>query len=335
MTRLNHKSISMSKSGPFVALVVLVGLSTILYPRFLEIQNLLNILRQVSYTGIIALGMTFVIISGGIDLSVGSMTALSGAFAILALNSFTTNHLNFSSAWLGTFLSMLVAFVVSFAISMAAGFLNGFLITKGRIAPFIVTLGTMAIFRSLTLYIGAAGEFRSISSSYGEMGMAVILGIPLPVWVFFVLAAVFSFVLNHTRYGRYVCAIGSNEKVARYSAINVDRIRLISYLIVGFMVAITAVLISARLNSLSSTNAGKDYEMDAIAAVVIGGTAMTGGRGSIWGSVIGAVILGIINNMLNMLGISPYLQGLVKGLVIIGAVSIQSEWIMNIRRNKQ
>lgn len=334
MTVSIPKKLSLDKHGPLIALVVLVIASTILYPRFIEIQNLLNILRQVSYTGIIALGMTFVIISGGIDLSVGSMTALGGAFAILTLNAVTQGLATLSPLWLGTLLSILAAAAVSLAIALVAGFLNGFLVTKGRIAPFIVTLGTMAIFRSLTLYIGKAGEFRSVNPAYGDMGMSVILGIPLPVWILFLLATVLSFVLNRTRFGRYVCAVGSNEKVARYSAINVDKIRLISYVIVGLMVGITAVLISARLNSLSSTNAGKDYEMDAIAAVVIGGTAMTGGKGSIWGSVVGAIILGIINNMLNMLGVSPYLQGLVKGLVIIGAVSIQRGWISNGRAEK-
>lgn len=329
-----RKKLSLDKYGPLLALLVLVVLSTILYPRFIELQNLLNILRQVSYTGIIALGMTFVIISGGIDLSVGSMTAFAGAFAILALNSATQGLMMFFPRWLGLALSILAAMGASFSIALAAGFVNGFLVTKGRIAPFIVTLGTMAIFRSLTLYVGKAGEFRSVNSSYGDMGMSVILGIPLPVWIFFILAAILSIVLERTKFGRYVCAVGSNEKVARYSAINVDRVRLISYVIVGLMVGITAVLISARLNSLSSTNAGKDYEMDAIAAVVIGGTAMTGGKGSIWGTVIGAIILGIINNMLNMLGVSPYLQGLVKGLVIIGAVSIQRGWLNNGRAEK-
>ena len=329
-----RKKLSLDRYGPLIALGVLVVASTILYPRFIEIQNLLNILRQVSYTGIIALGMTFVIISGGIDLSVGSMTALAGAFAIVTLNALTQALAAFTPMWLGTLLCILVAALVSIAIALTAGALNGVLVTKGKIAPFIVTLGTLAIYRSLTLYIGQAGEFRSSNSSYGDMGMSVILGIPLPVWIFFILAALLSFVLTRTKYGRYVCAVGSNEKVARYSAINVDRIRFISYVIVGLMVGITAVLISARLNSISSTNAGKDYEMDAIAAVVIGGTAMTGGKGSIWGSVIGAIILGIINNMLNMLGVSPYLQGLVKGLVIIGAVSIQSGWLTGGRTEK-
>jgi len=317
------KRINLEKFGPLLALVFLVIVSTILYPRFVEPRNLLNILRQVSYTGIIALGMTFIIISGGIDLSVGSMTALSGACAILALNAVTQGLALFEPRWLGMVFAIGAAALASLAISLAAGSFNGFLITKGKIAPFIVTLGSMAIFRSLTLYIGSAGEFRSANSSYGDMGMSSILEIPLPVWVFFALAAILSLLLNRTRFGRYVCAIGSNEKVAKYSAINVDKIRLFTYIIVGFMTGLAAVLISARLNSISSTNAGKDYEMDAIAAVVIGGTAMTGGRGSVWGSVVGAIILGIINNMMNMLGVSPYLQGLVKGLVIIGAVYIQ------------
>lgn len=328
------KKINFEKLGPLVALAFLVIVSTILYPRFVEPRNLLNILRQVSYSGIIALGMTFVIISGGIDLSVGSMTALAGSCAILALNAVTQGLLTFEPRWLGVVLAIAAAALAALAVTLAAGFFNGFLITKGKIAPFIVTLGSMAIFRSLTLYIGSAGEFRSQNSGYGDLGMSSVLEIPLPVWIFFALAALLSLLLNRTRFGRYVCAVGSNEKVAKYSAIDVDKTRLLTYVIVGFMTGITAVLISARLNSISSTNAGKDYEMDAIAAVVIGGTAMTGGRGSVWGSVVGAIILGIINNMLNMLGVSPYLQGLVKGLVIIGAVYIQRGSIKGKGRGK-
>jgi ribose transport system permease protein len=323
MTVSLPKKINLGKFAPLAALAILVILSTILYPRFVEPQNLLNILRQVSYTGIIALGMTFVIIAGGIDLSVGSMTALAGACSILALNWATGMLATAGSPWLGSVLAIFVAALATLAVTALAGFVNGIIVTKGRIAPFIVTLGTMAIFRSLTLYIGSAGEFRSQNDMYGELGMSSILGIPLPVWIFLALAALLSILLNRTRYGRYVCAIGSNEKVAKYSAIDVERFRRLTYVIVGVMVGVSAFLISARLNSISSTNAGKDYEMDAIAAAVIGGTAMTGGRGSIWGAVVGAVILGIINNMLNMLGVSPYLQGTVKGLVIIAAVFIQ------------
>ncbi len=325
------RNINLERYASFLALVVLVVISTILYPRFLEIQNLLNILRQVSYTGIIALGMTYVIIAGGIDLSVGSLTALAGACAVLTLNAATAS-LGPVGDWTTAVIPIALASLVAIMVAGAAGLINGLLVAKARIAPFIATLGSMAIYRSLTLYIGSASEFRSENSIYGDMGMSSILGVPLPVWVFILLAAGLSILLNQTRFGRYTCAVGSNPKVAQYSAINVDRIRLLSYVIVGLMVAITAVLISARLNSISSTNAGKDYEMDAIAAVVIGGTAMTGGKGTIWGTVVGAIILGIINNMLNMLGVSPYLQGLVKGSVIIAAVFIQRGDILKKRK---
>jgi len=312
--------LSMERYAPLVALVVLVAFSEMLYPRFLEPQNLLNILRQVSYTGIIALGMTFVIIAGGIDLSVGSMTALAGACAVITLNALTPEA---PVEGLAALVPLAGALVVALAVGASAGLVNGFLITTGRITPFIATLGTMAVFRSLTLYLGNASEFRSNNSLYGDMGMGSVLMVPLPVWVFLGAALILSVVLHRTRFGRYTRAVGSNARVSQYSAINVDGVKLSTYVIVGVLVALTAFLISARLNSISSTNAGKDYEMDAIAAVVIGGTAMTGGRGAVWGTVIGAVILGIINNMMNMLGVSPYLQGLVKGSVIIAAVFIQ------------
>ncbi|HUW70155.1 MAG TPA: ABC transporter permease [bacterium] len=295
-----------------MALIVLFIISSLASPYFLQVQNLLNILKQVSYSGIIGLGMAFVIIGGGIDLSVGSMTAFIGAIAILVVNALGGGPLAIAAAW-----------VVALALGVVAGFFNGIVITKGRVAPFIVTLGTMAIFRSLTLYIGNAGQFVSQSELYGDMGMSSILGVPTAVIVFFGLAFLLSGLLNRTRYGRYACAVGSNEKVARYSAINVDRIRLLTYVITGAMVAVTGVLLSSRLNSVNSSNGAVNFEMDAIAAVVIGGTPMTGGRGTIWGVVIGAIILGMINNMLNMLSVSAYLQGTVKGLVIIAAVFIQ------------
>ncbi|MFP4461701.1 MAG: ABC transporter permease [Thermotogota bacterium] len=302
----------MDKWGPLLALAILFLISAFASPYFLRTRNLLNILRQVSYTGIIGLGMTFVIITGGIDLSVGSMTALVGGIGILVLNAMG------GGPW-----AILVAILAAIALGAGFGAANGLVITKGKVAPFIVTLGTMAIFRSLTLYISGAGEFRSQSSLFPEVGMGYFLGLPNPVWIFIGLAVLFWLILNHTKYGRYMCAIGSNERVAKYSAIKIDKIRFFAYVIVGITVAVTAVLLSSRLNSISSSNAGQNYELDAIAAVIIGGTAMSGGSGSIFGTVIGAIILGIVNNMLNMLGVSPYLQGTVKGLVIIAAVLIQ------------
>ena len=314
------KKIDFEKYGSLIAFIVLFVISSFASPYFLQLQNILNILRQVSYTGIIALGMTFVIIGGGIDLSVGSMTALVGGISILSLNS-AMNF--FGYGYWNEIMAIIVAVIVSIALGAAFGSLNGVAITKGRIPPFIVTLGTMAIFRSLALYIGKAGVFRSNSYLYPELGMGYFLGVPIPVWVFFLMAVLFHIILNWTRYGRYICAVGSNQKVARYSGIKVDFVRFMSYVIVGITVGISAIFLTSRLNSISSTNGGSGYELDAIAAVIIGGTPMTGGSGTIFGTVIGAIILGMINNMLNMLGISPYLQGTVKGIVIIGAVLIQ------------
>ncbi len=306
------QKIELDKYGPFVALVVLFVISSLASPYFLQLRNLTNILRQISYTGIIALGMTFVIISGGIDLSVGSATALVGAVAIMVLNFLG------GGVW-----AIVAAIAVAVLAGASAGALNGFVITRWRVAPFIVTLGTMSIFRSLTLFMTNASVLRSTSQLYPKLGMGYTLGLPNPVWLMLILAAVFHMVLYHTRYGRYVSAVGSNERVATYAAIKTAWIKFYSYVIVGATVGITSILLSSRLNSVGSTNAGSGYELDAIAAVIIGGTSLSGGSGSIVGTLIGAVILGIVNNMLNMMGVSPYLQGTVKGLVIIGAVLIQ------------
>jgi len=312
------KRLEKERYAALVALVALSIISSFLSEYFLQWQNLLNILRQVSYTGIIGLGMTFVIVSGGIDLSVGSMNAFVGSLAVLAMNALV-------SRGAGQGLGVLAAALVGLAMGVVCGFANGLLITKGRIAPFIVTLGTMALFRSLSLYMGDAGEFRSAAGLFGEIGSSTLLGVPIPVYVMLALAAVLSFLFRRTRYGRYVRAVGSNARVARYSAIDVDQTRLVAYVLSGLMVGISAVLISMRFNSVGTSTQGINYELDAIAAVIIGGTSMAGGRGTIWGTVIGAITLGVINNMLNMVGISTYLQGTVKGLVIIGAVFIQRQ----------
>lgn len=288
-------------------LAVIVG-----WPNFLQIKNLVNILRQISYTGIIGLGMTMIIISGGIDLSVGSMTAFVGGITILFLNLFPgLGHLG-------------VALAAIFAILFGAfcGLFNGLLVTKGRIAPFIATLGTMSIFRSLIQYFSGAGNILSQNSAYPEVGAGVLLGLPVPVWMFFIIAALLHVLLNNTRYGRYVCAVGANEQVARYSAVQVKLVKLIPYVITGATVGVTALLWSSRLNSINSSDCVY-YELDAIAATVIGGTSMSGGKGTIIGTVLGAIMLGMINNMLVLGGVSSYLQQAAKGLVIIAAVLLQ------------
>jgi ribose transport system permease protein len=282
-------------------------------PIFITPSNLLMVLRQVSYTGIIALGMTLIIISGGIDLSVGSMMAFVGGIAVFLLKQFSGNSL------FAVFVTLLFAMVFG----TFCGFANGLMVTKGRIAPFIATLGTMAIFRSLILYFSKAANIVSENTESIKFGPAYILGISLPVWVFFILAVIMHLLLNNTRFGRYVCAVGANEQVARYSAINVQLIKLIPYAITGFTVAVSSMLWGSRINGIQPSQVGMGYELDAIAAVVIGGTSMSGGKGTIIGTVLGAIMLGMINNMLVLGGVSSFLQQAARGVVIIVAVLLQ------------
>lgn len=306
------KKIDYSKYAPLFALVILIILSALASEHFLKFRNITNILRQVSYTGTIALGMTFVIVAAGIDLSVGSMVALVGVLAIYLMN------------YLGTSVFAVVAAVfVAILVGSLCGAVNGLIVTRGKITSFIATLATMSIFRSLTLYVSEAGEVISHNDIYPEIGGGYFLNIPYPVLIFLGLAVFFHFLLNNTAFGRHVCAVGANRQVAIYSAIKVRWVTFMTFVISGFTVGVTAILLSSRLNSVSPGDAGIFYELDAIAAVVIGGTPLAGGKGTIWGTVIGAVILGIINNMLNMLGVSPYLQGTVKGLIILIAVLAQ------------
>jgi len=306
------KRIDYPKYAPLFALIVLVLLSALASEHFLKFRNITNILRQVSYTGTIALGMTFVIVAAGIDLSVGSMVAFVGVLAIYLMN-----YLG------GDGFAVCVAVFAALSAGSLCGALNGFIVTKGRITSFIATLATMSIFRSLTLYISEAGEVISHNDLYPEIGGGYFMNIPYPVIIFLGLAFLFHILLNNTAFGRHVCAVGANQQVAVYSAIKVKWITFMTFVITGFTVGVTAILLSSRLNSVSPGDAGIFYELDAIAAVVIGGTPLSGGKGTIWGTVIGAIILGIINNMLNMLGVSPYLQGTVKGLIILIAVFAQ------------
>jgi ribose transport system permease protein len=296
-------------------------------------ENLFNILRQVSFVGIIAMGMTLVITLGGIDLSVGSLVALLGGIGILLMNSLMTGRT-------GEGVAVAAGFAVILIGGTAAGVLNGLLVSKGRLAPFIATLGGLAAYRSLAMALVAGGEYRSQStelfSALGAGGIPipgtniaprapepVPLLFPWPVLIFAVVAVIAWIVLNRTRLGRYIVAIGSNERSAIYSAVKVDRVKIATYSILGLCTGIAALLVASRLSSVSSSSSGTLYELDVIAAVVIGGTRMRGGSGTIVGTVIGVLMLGVIQNMLNLLQVSVYLQGLVKGLVIIGAVLLQ------------
>ena len=292
------------------ALIAVVVFAMFASEQFASSRNLLNIARQVSVIGIIALGMTLVIIVGGIDLSVGAVLALAGGAALWALGFG-------EQPWL--------AVVTGLAVGLTCGAVNGAMVTWGRIPSFIATLGMLAGARSLILFIADGGSVSNASEAYGAIANSSMLGIATPIWLFAATAAVLHLVMAHTVFGRYVYAVGSNERAARLSALPVARVKFAVYTLCGGLAALGAVTESSRLNSISSANSGLAYELDAIAAVIIGGTRMSGGRGKIIGTVIGVLILGILNNTLNLMNVSPYLQGMVKGLIIVLAVLVQKK----------
>lgn len=282
-----------------------------------------NLFSQNVDVGLIALGMTMVIIGGGIDLSVGSMLALTGVLGLSFLNRQMGSGSE-SSAVLLSALGMV-------GIGGVLGAINGVIITKFRVVPFVATLVGLLVFRSLALAYANGGTITS--SSKNEWAKVALTGVTLPVgkagmlipWSVFVLVAValiLGFLLNWTPFGRHLVAVGSNERAAKYSAISVDHVRLWTYTILGLCVGLAAWVASARLNSVTSTTLGQLYELDAIAAVVIGGTALSGGKGRIWGTFIGVLLLGMITTTLVAAGVSGYWQGVVKGGIILVAVLI-------------
>lgn len=307
------RSINLSK---YLIVFILIGLmvfSGILSPAFLKPRNILNIFWQTSYVGIIAIGITFVMIAGGIDLSVGSMLALLGAVAIQLVNKFGDRTS-----------SVILSILITYAVAVLLGFGIGLLTTKGRIPAFVTTLGGMAIYRSLVLNFANGGVYMTMSQRYTSIGMKFVFGLPLPMLVFIVYAIVAYILLDKTKFGRHIFAVGANETAAMYSAINVDMVRTWTYVVSGISVATSAILLSSMMSAVSSSSTGNGFELDAIAAAVIGGTSLSGGKGSIFGTFFGALILGVINNMLVMLNVAVYLQGTVKGLIIIGAVILQN-----------
>jgi ribose transport system permease protein len=307
------------KCAPLIALLLLVFISAMMSETFLNPRNITNVLRQVSYTGVIAVGMTFVIIAAGIDLSVGSMMALVGIISFMTLNNFY----GMEETQMSESRAIAIYVGLNLILGLLFGALNGLLVTVGRIAAFIATLGTMSIYRSMTTFVSDAQEISNDSDLLYEIGGGYFFGIPNPVISFFVLVVFGHIILNNTAFGRHVCAVGSNEEVARFSAISVKKTKFMTYVIAGFCVGLSALMLGSRLGAISPGDTGHFYELDAIAAVVIGGTALSGGKGTIIGTAIGAIILGVIDNMLNLMDVSPYLQGSVKGSVILMAVLAQ------------
>ncbi len=306
----------------YFALAVLLIFCLLLRPEFHKPAALMMIAGQVTFYGIIALGMTFVIAGGGIDLSVGSLFAFSGVVSVLCLDWIWDNPQilpeAFSTSGWGIFLIALLVSVLSGALG---GALNGALIVVGRIPPFIATLGTLSIFRSLALYLADSGALR-IQHSFSDIADPSIGKYKLVALVFVALTAVLAFVMNRTAFGRHVCAVGASEKVARYAGVRVKTVQFMVYVITGICVGIAAALFLGKMKGVA-VDAGNLYELDAIAAVVIGGTAMSGGKGSLWGTLAGSLILGIIFALLSFSSIPNTLQFLVKGVIILISVFIQ------------
>lgn len=307
------------KWGPLWALLLLIALGAWVNPNFLSAANVTNVLARSAFIGIIAVGATFVIIAGGIDLSVGSMAAFISGIMIIVMNKAAGSM---GTGWNVVLLGM----GVSVAVGLLAGFLNGLVTTKGKIEPFIVTLGTMGIYRSLVTYLADGGTLSlnfSIRGTYRPVYYDSLGFIPYPVLIFIIVALLGGLLLNKTRFGRYCLATGSNENVARYSAINVDWIRTWTYVLQGLCVSMATIIYVPRLGSASGQT-GILWELEAIAAVIIGGTALKGGYGRIWGTVAGAVMLSLIGNILNLTDVvSQYLNGAIQGLIIMLAVLLQ------------
>jgi ribose transport system permease protein len=311
--------VSPQSIGPVVALVALLILGTLLTPTFLSFGNLENVISRSAFIGVIAIGMTFVITGGGIDLSVGSMAAFSAATMIVVTNALVP------VTGVGV-LTVALGVGAGVAVTLCAGLFNGIAITAGRIEPFIVTLGTMGILRSLVTWFADGGALTldfEVRETFRPIYFDGILGLRWPVIAFLLCAVAGDFVMRRMVFGRHVAAVGSNEDVARYSAINVNRVRLMTYVLQSACVAAAVFLYVPRLGSATPTT-GLLWELEAIAAVIIGGTLLKGGNGRIWGTVIGVIILSLINNLLNLTSIvSPYLNGAIQGAVVILAVLLQ------------
>ncbi|MCB9992100.1 MAG: ABC transporter permease [Hyphomicrobiaceae bacterium] len=311
--------LNLGAAGPLIALIFLLVLGAILNPTFVSLENLENVLARSAFIGIIAIGATFVITAGGIDLSVGSMAAFSAATMIVVINFLTPI---IPSVPLVIALGVLAGFVAT----TLTGAINGAAITLGRIEPFIVTLGMMGILRSLVTWFANGGALTldfGARDVYRPVYFDGIAGIGWPVIVFLGMAVLGEFVLRFTVFGRHVAAVGSNEEVSRYSAVKVARIRFLTYVLQAFCVAVAIFLYVPRLGSATPAT-GILWELEAIAGVIIGGTLLKGGRGRVWGTVVGVLILSLINNLLNITDIvSPYLNGAMQGAVVIIAVLLQ------------
>jgi ribose transport system permease protein len=318
---MNHSASHLARFQSLLALSLLVVTLSLTTDSFLTVDNGLNVLRQISINLCLSIGMTMVVISGGIDLSVGSVLALSGAVAAgLLKNGITISSWNAMLQF-----TALGAIVVGVATGLAIGWFNGLMITRFRLPPFVATLGTLSIARGLTMLWTGGFPITNLGDEFRFLGTGYWLGVPMPVWISAALLALFYAVMQWTTFGRYLYAVGDNERSARLCGVNVEGTRWLAYALCGGLAGVAGLLMAARLDS-ATPNAGFSYELDSIAAVVIGGTSLSGGRGSILGTVLGCLIIGVLNNGLVLLEVSPFWQQVIKGLVILVAVAVDRAW---------
>jgi inositol transport system permease protein len=320
MKEYSNKSIWKEKVAPFMSkygilfiLLAMIIVMSFMSDTFLRTQNILNIVRQISFIGIVAMGVTIVIITTGIDLSSGSVIAL-------------TSVLVASVAHPGD--SLIGALALGAGIGIACGAINGIITAKGKIPPFIATLGMMTAARGLALLFSDGRPVPNLSESFMFLGKGVIAGIPVPIIIFILIGIISHILLSKTKFGKYTYAIGGNEHAAKICGINVDRHLIFIYMYAGLLSAIAGIMLTARI-SVGQPSMGVSFELDAIAAAVIGGTSLSGGVGTIPGTIIGALIIGVLNNSLDLLGVSSYWQQILKGAIIVTAVLIDS------RKNKK
>ncbi|WP_243174930.1 ABC transporter permease [Desulfofundulus sp. TPOSR] len=299
-----------SRYGIFLILLGLVVLLSILHPNFLTVVNITNIIRQISFIALVGLGVTMVIITTGIDLSSGSVIALASVISA-------------SLAHPDTY-PVIVPILAGLAVGALCGSINGTIIAKGKIPPFIVTLGMMTAARGLALLYSNGKPIGNLSSEFIFLGGGRILGVPVPILVLLLMAVITHIMLNNTKFGRHIYAIGGNEQAAIISGVNVNKVKVLVYTYAGFLAGLAGVILTARISS-GQPGLGVMYELDAIAAAVIGGTSLSGGIGSVAGTITGALIIGVINNGLDLLNVSPYWQQVVKGLIIVGAVLLDKK----------
>jgi len=311
-----------ARFAPTIFLLVLMAMFAIIEPRFLSSINLFNVMRQVSITGLLAIGMTFVILTAGIDLSIGSLVALCGLVAAAVAKGGLQDRFTVGEGGLGYGWGL--AALAAIAVGLACGYLQGLAITRLKVPPFVVTLGGMSAFRGAALLSAAGGPISGFEPSFTWWGQGKIAQqVPVPVIIFLSAAILAHVVLRYTRYGRQVYAVGGNPEAARLSGLNVNRVIASVYVIMGFFAGLGSFVLAARLNSAEAV-AGTGYELTVIASVVIGGTSLFGGAGTIFGTVIGSILIGVLLNGLVLMNVSSYIQQIVIGVIIVLAVAFDT-----------